>query len=377
MTLLSGAAARACALAVPSPGHPTVPAPRPRWEPVLASPAMRRRLRAVILLAFPLVLALPVDVRAGLRRRGRIATCRDARQRLRPADRPDPGGRDGRVDERGPQPAQRHGRRRRVRLGGSGVRRGVRRDVRDRGRLPVLLLDPRFARCRDDRPGAGRGRADPGDRLGRRTGSRDATLAPRRRDPCAAGRADDPGCGGRGRAGRHRRDLARRLRGGGGRDDAVPHDPGSGSQRGDPGGRVHARQRDRGDRGRRRDDREHDRPPLPRERVPVVERVRLPRVVPDGVQRRRLRAVRLRLAVRAVRPLVRERASRLRLLHRPVLPVSRRDHRRARREQRRGVLGHERRRRPVRRELRVARQPRGHRARTPWTPNSSRRSTTP
>ncbi len=197
------------------------------------------------------------------------------------------------------------------------------------------------------------------------SGSRDAALAARRRDPCAAGRADDPGRGGRGRAGGDRRHLARRLRGGGGRDDAVPHDPGSGSQRGDPRGRVHARQRDLGDRGRRRDDREHDRPALPRERVPVVERVRLPRVVPDGVQRRRLRAVRVRLAVRAVRPLVRERPSRLRLLHRPVLPVSRRDHRRARREQRRGIFGHERRRRPVRRELRVARQPRGDRAQHP------------
>ncbi len=135
----------------------------------------------------------------------------------------------------------------------------------------------------------------PGARVGRRTGSRDAALAPRRRDPCAAGRADDPGRGGRGRARRHRRDLARRLRGGGGRDDAVPDDPRARPQPGDPGGRVHARQRDRGDRGRRRDDREHDRPPLRRERVPVVERVRLPRVVPDGVQRRGLRAVRVRL----------------------------------------------------------------------------------
>ena len=304
------------------------------------------------------------DAGASHGRRG-LSLHRDARQRLRPADRPDPGGRDGRVDERGPQPAQRHGRRRCVRVGGSRARRGVRREVRDRGRLPVLLFDPRFARCRDDRPGAGRGRADPGSRVGRRTGSRDATVAPRRRDPCAAGRADDPGCGGRGRARRHRRDLARRLRRSRGRDDAVHHDPGSGSQPGDPGGRLRARQRDRGDRGRRRDDREHDGPPLPRERVPVVERVRLPRVVPDGVQRRRLRAVRVRLAVRAIRPLVRERASRLRLLHRPVLPLSRRDHRRARREQRRGIFGHERRRRPLRRELRMARQPRGHRAEHP------------
>src|SRR5215211_3152347 len=41
----------------PEPHHRT--APRPAWKPVLASPAMRRRLRAVTLLAAPFVLALP------------------------------------------------------------------------------------------------------------------------------------------------------------------------------------------------------------------------------------------------------------------------------------------------------------------------------
>ena len=68
---------------------------------------------------------------------------------------------------------------------------------------------------------------------------------------------------------------------------------------------------------------------------------RLPRLVPHRVPQRRLRHLRVRLAVRAVRPLVRVGQPRLRLLHRAVQPVSRGHHRCRVRVQPARLLGHE------------------------------------
>ena len=64
-------------------------------------------------------------------------------------------------------------------------------------------------------------------------------------------------------------------------------------------------------------------------------------LVPHRVPQRRLRHLRVRLAVRAVRPLVRVGQPRLRLLHRPVQSVPRGHHRRRVRVQPARLLGHE------------------------------------
>ena len=76
-------------------------------------------------------------------------------------------------------------------------------------------------------------------------------------------------------------------------------------------------------------------------------------LVPHRVPQRRLRHLRVRLAVRAVRPLVRVGQPRLRLLHRAVQPVSRGHHRRRVRVQPARLLGHELVGRPLHRELGV------------------------
>ena len=130
---------------------------------MLASPAMRRRLRAVILLSFPLVLALPVaPARASSTGSNRDVEMLDNVFAPRIVRIPVGGTVEWTNEGRSPHNVTADdGSFASAELAPGEAFDG---DVRDRGRLPLLLLDPRFARCRDDRPGAGRRRADPRER---------------------------------------------------------------------------------------------------------------------------------------------------------------------------------------------------------------------
>ena len=226
--------------------HPQGTAPRPRWEPVLASPAMRRRLRAVILLSFRARARPPGRARAGRLTRAEVA-------RSRCATTSSPRGSSGsRWAGRSSGP---------TRAAARTTSRPTTARSRSADLAPGEVFDETFATegaypyfCSiHGSPGAGMtGLVLVGDAPIPRAASdvgpgRETRPRSRRRDPCAAGRD---------RSIQAAVDAAEpggivvispgRLRGGGGRDDAVPHDPRSGSQPGDPGGRVHARQRDLG-----------------------------------------------------------------------------------------------------------------------------------
>ena len=149
--------------------------------------------------------------------------------------------------------------------------------------------------------------------------------AGRRPDAPGRSRAGGTGCLPRERDRRDRRHRAARRR-------SQPHHPRRA---------VQARERREGRRRRWCGDREHDRAQLHRERVLLDRRARLPRLVPHRVPQRRLRHVRVRLAVGSVRQLLRVGQSRRGLLHRAVRSVPRAHHRRDRRAQPARVLGHE------------------------------------
>ncbi len=117
----------------------------------------------------------------------------------------------------------------------------------------------------------------------------------RRDGPGAGGLPDHPGGGRPREAGRDGPDRARRLPRGGRGHDAVHHDPGRRPQPQHHRREGRAPERHPRDRGRRRRDREPDHEAFRPERCPVDERVRLPRVLRDGVQQRRLRHLRVRL----------------------------------------------------------------------------------
>ena len=141
-------------------------------------------------------------------------------------------------------------------------------------------------------------------------------------DPGAPGRADDRRGGRGGAAGRHdpRRPRHLRRRRHGAADEAPPDDPRRRSQRSRARRPLPAAQRDRRARRRRRD-REHVRAQLPPERLLLGGRARLPRLVPDRVERVRLRDLRRGQRRRHDRPRLRVGRRRRRLLRRRVLAV--------------------------------------------------------
>ena len=176
------------------------------------------------------------------------------------------------------------------------------------------------------------------------------------------------------RNGAHR---PRRLHRAGHRHDAVRDDPRREPQHDDHRRRVQACERHPGDRGRRGRHPEHDRAQRASQRLLLEPRPRVLGLVSHRVQQRRLRHLRLRLRLRAVRPLLGERLTRFGLLHRAVQPVPLGHHRRDRDGQRRRVLRHERERRPRDRQQRVVRQPRRDRPEHARFRAAARRSATP
>ena len=237
----------------------------------------------------------------------------------------------GRMVERREQPAHRHGERRFLRFRQPGARGDVREGVRSAGRVLVLLQVPRGAGRGHDRDRGGGRRRDPEcDGRWGEPGPRTVAGRVRGDGAGAGGLSERAGGGGSRRTRRHGLDRPRRVPRVGGRHDAIHHDQRRGPQPNDPRREGPAPERHPRDRGRWRVRREPDDAALRLERRAMVDRVRLPRVVRDRVRQRRLRHLRVRFAVRAVRPLVRGRIAGLRLLHRAVRSLPRVDHRFAR-----------------------------------------------
>ena len=245
-------------------------------------------------------------------------------------------GHDGALGQRRAQHAQRHARRTAAAFGSrrSEARPVVRAHVRRRRHVRVLLHAPRHAdRAASTRElgigddaaahagAAGRWRATRRHRVPR-VGPHDPRPRATRRPSRPASTRPAPGDLVLVSPGVYRESVTV--------DDRRHRDPRRRSQPHHPRRRVQARQRRDRRRRRRRRGREHDRAQLHRERLLLDRRARLPRLVPHRVPQRRLRRLRVRLAVRAVRPLVRVGQPRRRLLHRPVQPVPRGHHRRRR-----------------------------------------------